>query len=362
MKNHIQNALVATFCILVMSLAHSCSSLTPRQTEFSIDKMISDSKPINLADMGAEFETIKLKFPEGELVSLLNGVITTPENIYVRTSRPHQVYRLDRKGNLLNKISVQGRAKNEYTSIRSFFLDENDNICIQDEDRILTFTPEGEYLDTRVIDQTFSINGEEPLKYSRNMFMDKQGNLFEPFSTYMGDEPNNLIVTSPNQDTLLVNPNPLAYTFGGMLMLKDIRSLLYVGDEIVFNSQWSYNVYTIDSETFAMSPRYTFTASSQITNNDHTYLGNVLKERTYILDFTEDSKYLYLNVSAYGKKGQLYLIDKQTGKSFEADFKLNLPEDDELSFYPRWESNDEFIFSYDVKNIPEPTILLMKKL
>ena len=340
-------------CILLLAIASGCSEQPQTVKEYSIAEIISNSKPITLSELGAEIKTIKLKTPDSILISA-SLILTTTTDIYLDSRT--QVYRFDRDGNFLNKISTKGKAKNEYLRVYSMFTDLNNNICIHDGNRILTYTPEGEFLGLREMNQVAGEYGASP----RYMFQDKRGNIFESFKVIIGAEEDRLIVTNPERDTILVSPNPIKYEFSGSLsIVKDLKSIIYSGDDLVYHPQFSDSVYTFDNATSSLRLRYYFKNPNPLVNEDFKTLHKALKERIFIGDIVEDSKYIYVTVSG-NNKGQLYLINRDNGESFKADFNLGHPDDDELSFVPKWKSNDELVFFYDVTDEPEPTIVLMK--
>ena len=88
-----------------------------------------------------------------------------------------------------------GRAKNEYNLIVSIFVDNNNNICVNDMlDRILTFTPDGKFLGSRNVKETFIESGkDEVVGGVREMYIDKEGNLYETFLALFGWEPNKVV-------------------------------------------------------------------------------------------------------------------------------------------------------------------------
>ena len=342
-------------CLLLLAIASSCSEQPQVVKEYSIADIISNSKPITLSELGADIKTIKLKTPDSILIST-SLIFTTPTDIYLDSGM--QVYRFDRDGNFLNKISTKGRAKNEYLRVYSIFTDinNNNNISIHDGNRVLTYTPEGEFLGLREMNQ---VAGEYGASF-RNIFQDKKGNMFETFMILIGAEEDRLIVTNPERDTILVSPNPIRYEFSGSLtIVKDLKSIIYSGDDLVYHPQFSDSVYTFDSATSSLRLRYYFNNPNPLVNEDFKTLHKTLKERIFISDIVEDSKYIYVTVSEKNKE-QLYLINRDNGESFKADFNLGHPDDDELTFVPKWKSNDELVFFHDVTDQPEPTIVLIK--
>lgn len=361
-----KSVLKSTLCFLIATIVFSCSDQPQSLKEYSINDIINNSNPITLSDMGAEIKTIKLKLPDDIILSQAAKIVTTPSYIFIQSRKPLQVYRFDRDGNYLNKISMQGRARNEYNGINTIFTDHNENLCIQDRNDILTFTPQGEFLSTREMVQVnkgvqpdgFAMSGSS----MREMYMDTKGNIFESFIVLIGNEVNNLIVTNPEGDTLLASLNPIRYDFAGSISIfNDNRSVYSVGDEIAYHQQFRDTVFTFDPNTSSLTPRFHLQSSPPFTNEDYKSMHKALKGRTYVDDITEDSKYIYAKISI-GEEKQLYLIDKKSGESFNPEFGLNHSEDEDLAFYPTWESNGEFIFYYDVTEQPEPTIILMKKL
>ena len=348
------------FVIIILLFAFSYAESAPIQREYSLSDIISKSETITLADLGAEFETIHLTIDDGTVISAPETIITTKNEIYVVAGSLSQAYRFGRDGKFLNKISTRGRAGNEYNGISSIFVDNN-NICINDSDRILTYTPEGEFLGSRNVKQTFKESGNpKAASGQRVMNIDKEGNLYETFTVHFGWEPNNLIVTNSVHDTLLINKNPIRYDFAGKVYYTaSNRPIFYFEDDLIYRRQFSDTIYTVINSGAKLEKRYTFINDNAISIDEFSDYDN-FKKRTYITDFSEDNKYLYLNISDKNKE-QLYLIDKKTGKSFKADFNLNNSNDEDLAFYPKWESNNEFSFFYDVTDEPEPTIILMKK-
>ena len=348
------------FAISILFFAFSCSESAPIQKEYSLTDIISNSETITLTDLGAEFETIRLTIDDTTLISSPYTIITTKNEIYVVAGWHSQAYRFGRDGKFLNKISTIGKAVNEYNGISSIFVDNN-NICINDSDRILTYTPEGEFLGTRNVKQTFKESGNPKAASGlRIMNMDKEGNLYESFRVLFGWEPNNLIVTNSVYDTLLINKNPIRYETAGKIEFTPYnRPMFYFEDDLIYHPQFSDTIYTVINSGAKLEKRYTFINDNAMSIEEFSDPKN-FKKRIYISDFSEDNKYIYLNISDKDKK-QLYLIDKKTSKSFKADFNLNNPNDEDLAFYPTWESNSEFVFFHDVTDEPEPTILLMKK-
>ena len=348
--------------LLIFSIASSCSEQPQTIKKYSIAEIISNSKPITLSELGANIETVKLKTPDS--ISISNPrIITTPSYIYIHGFPPIQVYRFDRQGNFLNKISAQGRAENEYLGIYSMFTDVNDNLCIQDKDRVLTYTPEGKFLGSYEMKQVMEEDGariEIAGGSVRIMFQDKKGNMFESFWVILGSEPNRLIVTNIDKDTVSVCPNPINYAFSGNIkIVPDDKTVFYSGDDLVYHSEFSDSVYTFDYKTSSLRLRYFFDNPKPLINEDFLDLGKAIESHIFISDITEDSKYIYVTISDNNEK-QLYLIDRKNGESFKADFNLGHPDDDELTFAPKWKSNDELVFFHDVTDQPEPTILLMK--
>ena len=348
--------------LLLFAIASSCSEQPQTVKEYSIAEIISNSKPITLSELGANIETIKLKTPDSITISSPR-IITTPSYIYISSFPPRQVYRFDRQGNLLNKISAQGKAENEYLSILSMFLDTNDNLCVQDRDRVLTYTPEGEFLGSYEMKQVMAEESNSSRLQGgslRNMFQDKKGNIFESFIVVMGNEKNRLVVTNPNKDTIAVSPNPIQYLFtGNITIILASKTVFYSGDDLVYHSEFSDSVYTFDYETSSLRLRYFFDNPKPLNNEDFLDIGKAIESHIFISDITEDSKYIYVTISDNNEK-QLYLIDRKNGESFKADFNLGHPDDDELTFAPKWKSNDELVFFHDVTDQPEPTILLIK--
>ena len=353
------------FAISILFFTFTCLESAAKQKKYSLSDIISNSKAITLSDLGIELETINLTFDDGTVISDPNTIITTKNEIYILAKSKAQVYRFGRDGKFLNKISTMGRAKNEYNHIVSIFVDNNNNICVNDMlDRILTFTPDGKFLGSRNVKETFIESGkDEVVGGVREMYIDKEGNLYETFLALFGWEPNNLVVTNSVQDTLLINKNPIRYKFsytGGINYISDDRPLFYSENDLICHPQFSDTVYTVVNSGTKLEKRYVFINDNAMPIEEFSHSSKNIKNRTYIADFSEDNKYLYLNISDKNKE-QLYLIDKKTGKSFKADFNLNNPNDEDLAFYPKWESNNEFIFFHDVKEEPEPTIILMKK-
>lgn len=350
-------------CFVIVVSSVSCAEQTQTVKEYSIDDIINNSKPITLADMGVELETIKLKTPDGTVIPSPSFVRTTPTSIYLALY-PAQILRFDREGNFLNKISTQGRAKNEYTAIYSIFEDPNGNICVQDWLRNLAFTPEGEYVEPNEENQAEEKRTASS-SFSCLIFMDKMGNTFKSYNVMYGIEPYNLVVTNPAKDTLLANINHIKYERNesdGIRMSFDLRATYSVGDEIVFQQKFCDTVYTYDYSNNSLKPRFYFTNPTPMGNEEFKSMADgTAKDLTFVADLTEDNKYIYAFIWAH-KKYELYLIDKLSGESFKADFNLNHSEYDELKFMPLWESNDEFAFFYDESEKPDPTIVLMKKL
>ena len=350
-------------CLLLLAIASGCSEQPQTVKEYSIAEIISNSKPIKLSELGANIETIKLKTPDSITISNPR-IITTPSYIYISSFPPVQVYRFDRQGNFLNKISTQGKAKNEYLNVSAIFLDTNDNLCVQDNSRVLTYSPEGEFLGSYEMKQAMAeeSNGAQLEGGSfRLMFQDKIGNIFESFVVLMGNEKNSLVVTSPNKDTITVRPNPIQYLFSGgnIMIILASKTVFYSGDDLVYRPEFSDSVYTFDYDSSSLRLRYFFDNPKSLTNEDFLDLGKAIESHIFITDITEDSKYIYVTISDNNEE-QLYLIDRENGESFKADFNLGHPADDELAFVPTWKSNDELVFFYDVTDEPEPTILLMK--
>ncbi len=354
------------FATLLLAIA--CSSNSNKQTvrEFKISDIVSTKEIVSYDAIKSRIKEVKFSGPEGMLLNP-RSVLINETGIYIYNSGrgvDPSVLRFDTNGKFLNRVAINGKAENEFKYVDGIFFDTNNNICIQDYENLLTFSPEGEYLGSENRKQTLKTDSKGPIpsgNMARMTTSDVNGNLYDSYFVLIGNEVASLTVVDKNRDTVLVAPNPLKYEFKRTLYIYyPNRNVLNCGNEIIFHQQYVDTVYTVNLDSKRLDIKYIFNNPNPITLDEFPKIGDIISKRTVLHDFTEDEKYIYVQIRV-DEDVELYLIDKKDYKYAKADFNLNNSDDDELSFYPKFETQDKYIFYYDVKDKPEPTMLIMDK-
>lgn len=133
------------FSFVILFILSSCvnQSITNAPIPISID--LSQAVDITSSD-GFSVREINLDEKEGvdPNYSMLCSLIPTKLSLIFFTDT--KAYVLDSNGNLIKKIGDRGNAGNEYLKIWSLFLKNNGHIIINDSNKLLEYTENGEFV------------------------------------------------------------------------------------------------------------------------------------------------------------------------------------------------------------------------
>lgn len=163
--------------ILTLLVLCSCSKDIDEVKIISFD-IRNDIKEIQDAGIISDYRVVKLESNDScGIIGQIDKIILFKDRIYIADfSNTLTVYIYDTTGNYINKINRRGRSRNEYTQLRSMFINQNDstiNLLSRNPTKILSFD-----LDGREIQTIQKLNKNlTDIKLSDNLYVGYSGNV-----------------------------------------------------------------------------------------------------------------------------------------------------------------------------------------
>lgn len=244
MKNLTSVVLIALLCSCGRS-----KTLTTADEVIKIDLLLdADMTLSNLSEIASDIEYIPLQTIESSLISSIDKVVITDDNIYVN-NRGADIMCFDKIGNFISKLSKGGRGPGEYTFIQDFDISsDNKNLILLSNGKILCYNINGtEFLFSKSIDLY-----EGVLRIS---FVPGTGNVLLSNGPWFGNESTLNLIINLDGDTLFLKPNCYKYEkLGpGFRALND--AIQYkLSDKVCFKEGFSDTIFYVNSKTDKLSP------------------------------------------------------------------------------------------------------------
>ena len=317
------------FILFVLFTLCKCSNPAVKEQEellvFDFAQALkNERKEVMISEIADSVEYLVLHTPRGVIVSRIRKIIFFEDYLYVWASRSrHQLFLFSKTGQFISTIGSQGRGPGEYIIVSDFVIDEKRReVVVSSTSNLIHYSLEGKYLYNSLRDcQTKKIAFSDTLLWC---------------TTYLTIfEKNAAIAISPQEDTIVVIPNPLfgkesfnghwQYTIGkGQNVFYNYSDNLFYTDGDNLNDT-IYKVKGSNLEPYAYLDmgRYKLPMEYRIEISNEMYQRH--GENFYYADaIGEDHKNIYFTVSKHKHKAQnLFLVfDKKTGSgfSFESGF------------------------------------------
>lgn len=136
--------------------------------EIEIDDHLFNNKKSDYSSLFDSFKVIKLETNEHSLMGRITKIEFYNNRFYILdTSRI--LYVFNNEGKFLNKLSRQGYGPEEYIELRDFYVCRNGDIKILTYNKIVTYSPEMEYIGQENFNLTSSSGREiNPIMYHLN--------------------------------------------------------------------------------------------------------------------------------------------------------------------------------------------------
>ena len=238
--------------VVLIVLLCSCGRnkiLTTADEVIRIDLLSeADMTLSNLSEIASDIEYIPLQTLESSLISRIEKVVITDDNIYVN-NRGTDIICFDKIGNFISKLSKSGRGPGEYTFIQDFDISsDNTNLILLSNGKILVYNINGtEFLFSKSIDLY-----EGVLRIS---FIPGTDNILLSNGPWFGNETSLNLIINLDRDTLLLKPNCYKYVKLGPGSRAVNDAIQYkLGDKVCFKEGFSDTIFYVISKLDGLSP------------------------------------------------------------------------------------------------------------
>lgn len=107
----------------------------------NIDDSNDHSEVINI------IEVIKLETSEQSLIGEMSKILVRNEKFYIHDGTSNSILKFNAQGEFLGKLDKKGRGPGEYSELRDFDVDKNENIYILSYNKMLVFNPSFEFVE-----------------------------------------------------------------------------------------------------------------------------------------------------------------------------------------------------------------------
>lgn len=347
---------IKNIIILAIILLYSCSSSKNEWNTYSIDELIDTDKSIGFSDLNADVQRVNLETTPESFFVTADKVIYTNDYIYILASEPNKILQFKIDGKFIRQLSAYGKSGNEYLFANDIFIDSQENrLFINDMGggKVLEYDLDGVFIKSRKIESYIS----------KNYLIDNDC-FFESFQVILGNEPYKLIVKNRLGDTLSLHLNNMKHKLSNNTVgFADKKSLFKLNDEIIYHQMWSDTIYTYNYANKSLDVRYLFKNKKPLTADDLEQLYDRILQLILIFDIAEDDHYIYVTIMHQNLNKHLYLIDKNSGVFYKADFiikKSSNPRVADLVFFPKWQNGTSLIDCVQLDEESNPTIILIK--
>ncbi len=284
--------------ILLVTLISSGSSIGKKDS-FTVIPM--DLNNVNTIDIHSSkcINITALETNKESLLSNINNIFFKGDTLFIHSSGKLSAF--NKKGHFLFNVGTNGRAANEYLSLKSFFI-KNGNLYLHDWDgrKLLRFGAGGKFIDK----QDFNKGGWMPdhiFPFNRNLYVVK--------NTYSGDQISVPLISVYDDNLNMISSSSRMQKNGSSL-----ADLFFpYKNEVLYWEILCDTVYTINNSA-AIAPKYFVDFGSHrvpeiINGSDDLYARieyvnkdeNKDRYATMVSNVREDDRYFYFSfVYGYG--------------------------------------------------------------
>jgi len=302
MKNKYTSKLFFVLCVI------SLISCTQKETNpqnnsnqfFTIDfaEIIKNKNEVPLSEIAKSIEFIQFETTTKSLLGNIMDIKLTKDYIFIHHNGDKRLTQFSRQGKFIRHIGIVGRGPKEYALMRTFSLDEkNELIYIQTNwtRKFLVYNFKGEYV------KTLRFNAVE-----RGMVVWSRDNLLMSFSEpLVGNEPYVFIEHNEKGDTLQYVKN---YIFWDESEISDFsrsywgRNAFYRFDNKLHMKGW-YNdtVYTYNDQSI-IAPKYFIDLKDHKIPNELVFERQSTKplpQNCYWIGVNETSNYIFIRYAPH---------------------------------------------------------------
>ena len=314
------------FFILFLFLTCSC---TPQEKVniFDFSEIKQKAVPATFKTLGKTVSFIALETTINSFVPDVWGLAIDSDNIFV-LSASSGVFRFNRDGKFMGKISAKGNGPQEYTMIMSMALDsEKRHVYLYNMDgKLLVFDYDGLFVNSYMLEKHMFSKMLITNNTSYISAFNFNGTKSPALYAYSLDE--NKVLTYGELPTFSLK----GYDAGMNTVTKGIFS--FSGDIIVHPNCCNI-VYNFDQETGELKIRYEFRFTDPFYP---AFLGKGFAgfaESEALIDIAEDDKYIYARIIDKSKESLLYIIEKGTNNYYISS--LYYSDSFRSTFIPRYQ-------------------------
>lgn len=312
--------------ILLLFLACSC---TPQEklNVFDFSEIKHKAVPATFKTLGKTASFVALETSLNSFVPDVWGLAIDSNNIFV-LSASSGVFRFDRDGGFIGKISAKGNGPQEYTMIMSMALDsENRHVYLYNMDgKLLVFDYDGLFVNSYMLEKHM---------FSK-MLMTKNTAYISAFN-FNGAKSQVLYEYSLNENKVTTYGELPTFTLQGYEagMNTVTKGIFSFDGDLIVHPNCSNIVYNFDQETGELKTRYDFRFMDPFYPS---LLGKGFEgfvESQALIDIAEDDKYIYARIIDKNKESSLYIVEK--GTKYYHISNLNYSDSFKSTFIPRYQ-------------------------
>ena len=272
----------------------------------SIEENINKSSVLNLSDLAASIEYLPLQTMENSILAGHEYLAFTPD-YYITFGKECIVF--NRKGEFVRKISNEGKGPGEYTDAYSAYLYPVNQLIFFPStayEKINVYSLENELID--------EIIRPQPSVRVRNISED----LFAVYSGFLyGDAEWNTMVYNSQGDSVSCILNVYRHE-GSRFVFNEENIFYYFNDQLHLKEVYSDTIYQFNSKGQHI-PRYLldlgiYSVPASIKNNNQSMASFFRGDYFGVKGIYESDKYLIFKYIHNGKRNNLMIYNKQTGK------------------------------------------------
>ena len=334
MKKH----LFYTLLMLISLTGCNAAKANPEAEEveeglpvINLSENVKEVSALNLSDAASEVKIVKLETSGKSLLSNIDKLQVTDNEIWIKHMRDQHIYRFSHDGKFLNLVGQVGQGPTEYTMIWDFFVDDKakEIFIISTYQSIKVYDYNGNFkreVSNKRIDQLFSLTPGKIIKYN-NQFLLSQ-NL--PVLTKI-DNPQKTLWSIAMVDNKFENTKLFKNPAHEGIESELVNNGVDVNGTINYNNELSteidYNeglltfklpgtdtIYVFDDMQKGLKPLYAISTNEKKGN--YAEINKWVKDRKDFNYFTIASyiptkDYIYL-VCSKGEEVYTYCYDKRT--------------------------------------------------
>ncbi|MDH6343635.1 hypothetical protein M2480_002379 [Parabacteroides sp. PFB2-12] len=143
-----QTSIFLLFALLSLFACQTDKNKTDKKDSSTVTVNENDQQQVSLSDYVDSFEYIELETTDDNLINHLTKVFFVDDKIVLADRLEQQILFFDAKGRYLYKIHKQGQGPDEYLSLETVLMDDEDRIIVHDfrGRKLNYYTMEGKYL------------------------------------------------------------------------------------------------------------------------------------------------------------------------------------------------------------------------